>query len=363
MLEVRGLTVRYGDHVAVADLDLQADEGEGVCVLGPSGCGKSTLLRAIAGLVLPDAGHVTLDDRDLGGLRPDQRRVGLMFQDHALFPHRSVAANVGFGPRMQGLTRDEIDQRVEDALSLVDLAGTGERTVTSLSGGEQQRVALARAIAAQPKLLMLDEPLGSLDRALRDRLLTELPRLLRELGTTVLYVTHDQDEALALADRVAVMRSGRIEQVGTPDALWRSPSTVFVARFLGLEHIYDAHIEDGIATTPLGALPVAERTAGGKATLVLLLDALRIVDPELPRRPDEIELSGEVVGHRFAGDHLRVRVRTSTDVEVTVPIWRRDAPRLGDGVTLAVDPDAIRILPAEPAATPQAPVSPTPTRQ
>lgn len=357
MLEVRGLTVSYGDHVAVADLDLVADDSEVLCILGPSGCGKSTLLRAVAGLEPPDTGTVVLDGEVVDGQRPDQRRVGLMFQDHALFPHRTVADNVGFGPRMQGRPRREIAARVRDALALVDLTGTEPRPVTSLSGGEQQRVALARAVAAQPRLLMLDEPLGSLDRALRDRLLTELPALLRELGTTVLYVTHDQDEALALADRVAVMRAAHIEQVATPDELWRRPANAFVARFLGLEHVFSAEVVDGVARTALGEIPV--EAADGPAQIVLLLDALRLTDALRPAHLDEVELSGEVVGRRFAGDHLRVRVRTRRGPELTVPVWRGEAPAVGETVSLAVDVTAIRMLPPEDATGPtEAPVDP-----
>jgi len=363
MLEVTGLTVRYGDHVAVADLAIHADDGEVLCVLGPSGCGKSTLLRAVAGLIEPDAGRIVLDGQPLDGLRPDQRRVGLMFQDHALFPHRSVADNVGFGPRMEGLGRDVIARRVDGALELVDLHGTGDRDVTSLSGGEQQRVALARAIAAQPKLLMLDEPLGSLDRALRDRLLAELPPLLRQLGTTVVYVTHDQDEALALADRIAVMRASRLEQVGTPDELWRSPATAFVARFLGLEHVYAAELSGGVATTPLGDVPIRDTAQpDGPVTVALLLEALRLTDPLLPRQSDEVELPGQVVGRRFAGDHLRVRVRTDAGPVVTVPVWRGDPPATGGSVTLALDLEAVRVLPAEHGAPHEVPAADTAPR-
>lgn len=195
---------------------------------------------------------------------------------------------------------------------------------------------------------MLDEPLGSLDRALRDRLLTERPPLLRQLGTTVLYVTHDQDEALALADRIAVMRAARLEQVATPDELWRAPASPFVARFLGLEHVYPAVLSDGVAATPLGDLPVADTNSpDGDATVVLLLDALRLTDALLPCHLDEVALSGTVVGRRFAGDHLRVRVRTDAGPEVTVPVWRGEPPASGATVTVALDPDAVRVLPPE----------------
>lgn len=343
MLRIDQLTVRYEGHTAVDDVSLRAEDGEVLCILGPSGCGKSTLLRAVAGLVAPDAGEIHLDGRSLDGLRPDQRRVGLMFQDHALFPHRTVADNVGFGPRMQGRSRSDIAVRVEDALALVDLAGTDARDVTSLSGGEQQRVALARAIAAQPGLLMLDEPLGSLDRALRDRLLTDLPPLLRSLGTTVVYVTHDQDEALALADRIAVMQAGRIAQVGEPDTLWQAPRTEFVARFLGLDPILDATVRDGVAMTSIGPLPLPGQP-DGPVRIALLLHALRLIDQLQPVRPDEIAIRGQVTARRFAGDHLRITVR-SDDVDLNVPVWRGRGPATGDQVTIALAADAVHPLP------------------
>ena len=360
MLQIDHLTVRYEDHTAVDDVTLRAEDGEVLCLLGPSGCGKSTLLRAVAGLVHPAGGTIHLDGRALDGLRPDQRRVGLMFQDHALFPHRTVADNVGFGPRMQGLARTDVAERVEEALTLVDLAGTDTRDVTSLSGGEQQRVALARAIAARPGLLMLDEPLGSLDRALRDRLLTDLPPLLRSLGTTVVYVTHDQDEALALADRIAVMQAGRIAQSAEPDTLWQAPRTEFVARFLGLDPILDATVRDGVATTAVGRLPLPEQP-DGRARVALLLHALRLVDQQHPVRVDEVAIRGQVTARRFAGDHLRVRVRTDGDVDLAVPVWRGRGPATGDAVTVALATDAVHALAdghapiGTPAHTPDAP--------
>jgi thiamine transport system ATP-binding protein len=232
VLTLDDITVRYGDTVAVDGVDLTVEKGSTVCVLGPSGCGKSTLLRVVTGLVRPDAGRVCWDSEDITGVPTHRRGFGLMFQDHALFPHRDVAANVGFGLRMQGRSRGDIAARVDELLELVGLAGYGRRAVDELSGGEQQRVALARALAPEPRMLLLDEPLGSLDRVLRDRLLDELPSLFDRLGTTVLYVTHDQDEARAIADRVAVMRAGRIAQVGTPAEVWEHPADEFVAEFV-----------------------------------------------------------------------------------------------------------------------------------
>jgi thiamine transport system ATP-binding protein len=341
-LEVRDLTVRYGDTVAVRDLDLVAADGEVVVVLGPSGCGKSTLLRAIAGLERPTAGRILLDGRDVTDLRPDQRRVGLMFQDHALFPHRTVAENIAFGPRMQRLPADRIRDRVERLLELVRLAPLARREVTSLSGGEQQRVALARALATEPRLLMLDEPLGSLDRALGDELLTEIARIVASVGTTVLHVTHDQDEALAVADRVVVMRAGAIVQQGAPDQLWRSPRTEFVARFLGLDQLLDAEVCDEVATTALGRLPVPG-AADGRARLLLLPDAVRLLDAEAAETAGVGPLDARVVGRRFAGDHVRLQVRAG-GIPLTVPVWHDTGPAVDATVQVVVDPTAVRIV-------------------
>jgi thiamine transport system ATP-binding protein len=347
-LDVRDLTVHYGEAVAVRDLDLTATDGEVVVVLGPSGCGKSTLLRAIAGLERPTSGRVLLAGRDVTELRPDQRRVGLMFQDHALFPHRTVAENVGFGPRMQRLPAERIRERVDRLLALVRLELLGDREVTSLSGGEQQRVALARALATEPRLLMLDEPLGSLDRALGDELLTEIARIVASVGTTVLHVTHDQDEALAIADRVVVMRAGAIVQQGTPDELWRSPRTEFVARFLGLDQLLDAEVRGAVASTALGPLPVPG-APDGRARLLLLPDAVRLAAHEEAAAAGDAagkgppSLPARVVGRRFAGDHVRLQVRAG-GIPLTVPLWRGTGPAVDEEVRVAVDPTAIRIV-------------------
>lgn len=343
MLEVERLTVAYDTNVAVQDLSLRAYDGEVLCVIGPSGCGKSTLLRAVAGLVPLQAGSVRLDGEVVDAFRPDQRGVGLMFQDNALFPHRTVGENVAFGPRMRGLDRLRIEERVTEALELVDLQGTASRRVTELSGGEQQRVALARAIAPRPRLLMLDEPLGSLDRALRERLLADLPTVFSRVGTTVVYVTHDQDEALALADRIAVMRAGRLEQVGPPEELWSAPRSEFVARFLGLEHVLEVEVSDGRATTSLGEIPVGTE-AHGPATLVLLPDALRLSGPHDPLRDSEIAVHGTVVDVRFSGDHTRLRVGVAETITLSVPVWRGPVPSLGERIVVAVDPGAVHVI-------------------
>jgi thiamine transport system ATP-binding protein len=345
-LEVRGLTVRYGDTVAVRDLDLTAADGEVVVVLGPSGCGKSTLLRAIAGLERPTAGRILLDGRDVTDLRPDRREVGLMFQDHALFPHRTVAENVGFGPRVRGLPHAEVEHRVERLLRLVRLEALAGRMVTALSGGEQQRVALARALATEPQLLMLDEPLGSLDRALGDELLAELSRIVTTVGTTVLHVTHDQDEALAVADRVVVMRAGSIVQQGSPDELWRAPRTEFVARFLGLDQLLDAEVRAGVAVTALGRLAVPG-APDGPARLLVLPDAVRPLPDGEPPRTGELSLEARVTARRFAGDHVRLHVVTAAAVELTVPVWRGTGPAVDERIDLALDPVGVRLVTPE----------------
>jgi thiamine transport system ATP-binding protein len=240
VLAVRGLTVRYGSVAAVAEVDLEVPDGQVLALLGPSGCGKSTLLRAVAGLEPAAAGTVCWDGTDLARIPVHRRGFGLMFQDGVLFPHRTVAGNVVYGLRGPGWSPPARDRRVAELLELVGLAGYGARRVSTLSGGEAQRVALARALAPRPRLLLLDEPLAALDRALRERLLADLRLALSVTGTTAIFVTHDQQEAFAVADRLAVMRAGRIAQSGDPRAVWSRPVDDWVARFLGCTTVLPA---------------------------------------------------------------------------------------------------------------------------
>jgi thiamine transport system ATP-binding protein len=237
VLRVESATVRFGDRTALNGVGLEVAHGEVLTVLGPSGCGKTTLLRVVAGLRPCEAGRVLLDGREVTTVPAHRRGVGLVFQDHALFHHRDVFGNVAFGLRMRGDPPARIETRVRELLDLVGLPGFERRSIGTLSGGEQQRVALARALAPEPRVLLLDEPLGSLDRRLRDRLLEDLGRLFETLRVTAVYVTHDQAEAFALGDRVAVMREGRIAQTGSPDELWSRPADEDVARFLGLRNV------------------------------------------------------------------------------------------------------------------------------
>jgi thiamine transport system ATP-binding protein len=334
VLEVTGLEVRYDGAAALDRVDLTVADGEIVCVLGPSGSGKSTLLRAIAGLETPVAGRIAWDGTDLAGLPPHRRRFGLMVQDHALFPHRDVLGNVAFGLRMQRRPPPEVEAGARAALARVGLAGFEHRRVRELSGGEQQRVALARALAPEPRLLMLDEPLGSLDRALREQLATELRELFVRLSLTALFVTHDQDEAFALADRIVVLRAGTIEQVGPPQAVWRAPATEFVARFLGFANVLDATAgPDGIRT-PWGTLPPRDASDG----------ALRIASrPDGFRLDDGAPVRGRVTSTTFRRDHFLVHVETELgELQAAAAV----APAVGDTVGIGIDPDALVILPA-----------------
>jgi thiamine transport system ATP-binding protein len=304
MLLVENSTVRFGGVTALDDVTLDVGDGEVVAVLGPSGSGKTTLLRAIAGLQRLDTGRILLDGRDLSAVPPHRRGIGLVFQDHALFHHRDVAGNVAFGLRMQRTPRREIDARVRQMLDLVGLAGFEHRSVATLSGGEQQRVALARALAPGPRILLLDEPLGSLDRRLRDRLLDDLARLFAELRVTAVYVTHDQAEAFALGDRVVVLRAGGLVQIGTPDELWARPADADLAHFLGLRRLRNGSVvrPEAVRVAPAdggqgnGVVEAAARQ-GAAVRLRLRLDSGEIVDAVVT-----------ALAHPTTGDRVRVEI-------------------------------------------------------
>jgi thiamine transport system ATP-binding protein len=310
MLRVEDVTVRFGEKVAVDEVALEVARGEVLAVLGPSGSGKSTLLRVISGLQWPDKGRVLLDGEDITSAPPHRRGVGLVFQDHALFHHKDVAGNVGFGLRMRGDAPPEIARRVGELLDLVGLAGFERRSVATLSGGEQQRVALARALAPAPRVLLLDEPLGSLDRRLRDRLLVDLGVLFAELEVTAIYVTHDQAEAFALGDRVAIMREGQVVQHGTADELWAHPADEDTARFLGL-----ANVQEGAVTRPEA---ITVRRAEGSETGEGVVESARRHGPTV---------------------HLTVRLDDGTALDAAVTSL--DHPLPGERVLLDIDPEGV----------------------
>ncbi|QKW29652.1 ABC transporter ATP-binding protein [Streptomyces seoulensis] len=337
LLSLETATVRFGGRAVLDGVGLAVAEQEIVCVLGPSGSGKSTLLRAVAGLQPLDAGRVLLDGRDQAAVPVHRREVGLMFQDHQLFPQRDVAGNVGFGLRMHGTAKDERAARVAELLDLVGLPGAGGRSVAALSGGEQQRVALARALAPRPRLLMLDEPLGQLDRTLRERLVVELRELFGRLGTTVLAVTHDQGEAFALADRVVVMRDGRIAQSGTPLEVWQRPADAFVARFLGFENVVEASVDGRVAITPWGKVPVAEGAAEGVRTLLVRPAGVRLL-------PAGEGLRCTVAARAFKGTHVAVHLQPADAPRLEAACALRSAPEVGDEVGVELDPADVVLL-------------------
>ncbi|MGW7822932.1 ABC transporter ATP-binding protein [Streptomyces puniciscabiei] len=337
LLSLDAVTVRLGGRAVLDAVDLDVAEHEVVCVLGPSGSGKSTLLRAVAGLQPLSGGRVLLDGRDQSGVPAHRRGVGLMFQDHQLFPQRDVGANVAFGLRMHGVARGERDAGVGQLLDLVGLPGAGQRAVASLSGGEQQRVALARALAPRPRLLMLDEPLGQLDRSLRERLVVELRELFGRLGTTVLAVTHDQGEAFALADRVVVMRDGRIAQSGTPLQVWQRPADAFVARFLGFDNVVPATVAGTAADSPWGKLPVPDGSPQGARTLLVRPAGVRLVAAGTG-------LPCTVTARTFKGTHVAVHLQPADGPRLEAACALREAPGVGDGVGVEFDTAEIVVL-------------------
>ncbi|WP_370288584.1 ABC transporter ATP-binding protein [Nocardioides sp.] len=311
MLRVEGVRVLLGEqrHVAVDDATLAVGDGEVLAVLGPSGCGKSTLLRAIAGLEPVAAGTIAWDDADLAGVPTHRRGFALMFQDGQLFDHLSVAANVGYAPRLRGAARRRVRGEVDDLLELVGLAGYGERLPRTLSGGERQRVALARSLAARPRLLLLDEPLSALDADLRVRLADDLRRILRDAGTAAVLVTHDHDEAFAVADRLAVMRGGRLVQQGAVAQVWAAPADAETARFLGYPVVLEGQAARRALTAAGASAPVdaggggdgGDGGGGGGAVQVALRAGAARISPGGA-------LTGRVVALRARADGLRVDV-------------------------------------------------------
>ena len=278
-LRLAGLEKRYGAIVAVAGIDLEVREGEFMTLLGPSGCGKTTTLGLIAGFFPPSAGEIYLKGQPVAGLPPFKRDIGVVFQDYALFPHMTAGENVAFGLRMRNIQTGEIDQRVREALDLVQLSGLAERRPLELSGGERQRVALARALVIRPAVLLLDEPLSNLDLKLREEMRVEIAGLQRRLGITTVFVTHDQGEALVMSDRIAVMNAGRIEQIGSPADIYERPATRFVAEFIGRMNFFSEG-KRLIAIRPERAKLVKEKPSDGfarqgKVKRVLYLGATR----------------------------------------------------------------------------------------
>jgi putative spermidine/putrescine transport system ATP-binding protein len=295
VLRLSRIRKRYGTVTALDDVSIDVRAGEFLTLLGPSGSGKTTTLKIVAGFIKPDAGDVTLQGRDVTGVPAHKRGIGLVFQHYALFPHMTAAANIAFPLRVRRMARSEIADRVHRALDLVRLTGFGDRYARQLSGGQQQRIALARAIVFEPALLLMDEPLGALDRKLRDAMQLEISRISRELGVTVIYVTHDQEEALALSDRIAIYNAGRIEQLGTGEELYETPATLFAASFMGESTVFRGRLEEVQGQPMLLSrgrhIPVS-KNACERANLQRGQPAAMIVRPERLRSDGTVASSG-----------------------------------------------------------------------
>jgi thiamine transport system ATP-binding protein len=330
MLEILGATVKYGAVTAVSDVTMTVPDGTVLALLGPSGCGKSTLLRAVAGLEPVASGEIRWDATDLTSVPIHRRAFGLMFQDGVLFPHRDVAGNIGYGLRRAGLRGPAVERRVQELLDLVGLPGYGARRVTTLSGGQAQRVALARALAPRPRLLLLDEPLAALDRSLRERLLVDLRAVLTATATTAIFVTHDQGEAFAVADRLAVLRAGSVQQIGTAREIWTHPADDWVAGFVGYSSVLDA-----AAAARLGAADPGGGRRLGLRPAALVVDAAGAVAGAV-----------EVVSPSPDGLLLSVLIDGVGAVQAVGPADARTPVQAGDRVRLRLDPAATASIPA-----------------
>jgi putative spermidine/putrescine transport system ATP-binding protein len=309
-LRIENLVKTFGTTTVVKGFNLGFKPGEFVSFLGPSGCGKTTVLRMIAGFEQPTSGQIIVENRDITGLSPNQRKIGMVFQAYALFPNMNVAGNIGFGLKVQGKSRAETEARVEEMLKLIGLSGYGKRFPFELSGGQQQRVALARALAPRPRMLLLDEPLSALDAKIRVSLREQIREIQRELGITTIFVTHDQEEALSISDRIVVMNAGRIEQVGQPFEIYNKPSTKFVATFVGQLNTLNATVADAASKTvtvdgqrlTVPALP-ANATTGAAVALTMRPEAVR-----LGGDGRDIVLDGKVAEINFLGSVIRLKV-------------------------------------------------------
>ncbi len=343
VVSLRNITKKFGPLAAVDSVTLDVAPGEFVTLLGPSGCGKTTLLRVIAGFESPDIGEVWIGTENVTNVPPHRRDVHTVFQQYALFPHLTVAGNVAFGLERKRVARDEITRRVAEALELVQLTGFDTRLPAQLSGGQQQRVAIARALVLEPRVLLLDEPLGALDRKLREAMQSELKQLQRQLNVSFVFVTHDQDEALAMSDRVVVMNAGRIEQMGAPREIYENPETRFIADFVGVTNVLDGVVMSGgnghtLVEAAGGRVSIAERLVPGqRVSLAVRPEKIRFVGAG-----EDGAIAGTVEDALYLGDVTHWRVRLDDGVEWTI-FERNDGSEVdlspGRRVGLVWDPE------------------------
>ena len=349
-LSVRSLTKRFSATTAVDAVDLEVETGKFTCLIGPSGCGKTTLLRMLAGLEAATSGRVEIEGRDVSANSPAERGVGMVFQSYALFPNMTVAQNIGFGAGRK-IGAGERRAKIEALLATVGLEGFGPRRPQELSGGQQQRVAIARALATEPRILLLDEPLSALDPLIRDQLRGELKALQRRLGVTTVMVTHDQAEALAVADTIAVMRGGRVEQVGSPEAVYDRPANLFVAGFLGAANVLEARVSGPRTVRLWDTIEVSAcvdgRPVGEQVAAVVRPEAARLA------APGEGGVAATVLDRRFAG--ASTRLETALDAapgrSLTLGLVAgAPIPAIGEQVLLVLAPERILLFPREPAS-------------
>ena len=356
IVNLRGTTKRFGDLTAVKNADLQIERGELITLLGPSGCGKTTTLRMIAGFESPTEGAIEINGNNVSNVPPYDRNIGLVFQYFALFPHMTVADNISFGLKMEGTDSSEINERVQEILEMVSLPGFGDRYPQNLSGGQQQRVALARSLVVEPDVLLLDEPLSSLDKKLREEMRVEIMRLHRELDVTMIYVTHNQSEALSISDRMAVMNDGKIQQVGTPIEVYQKPADVFVADFIGTANLIEGVIESVEGkyriSTDIGTDIVADTDVstadssfdpGTDVTILLRPERLSF---EQKADINENRLVGSIREVTYLGSVAEYYIETSNDsqLQLTSPVRDKIDFAPGDEVTISFDSSVPTLL-------------------
>jgi len=335
-VEVRNAVKRYGALAALDEVTLAVPEGEFFGLLGPSGSGKTTLLRAIAGFVVPDSGEIRIDGQRIEGVPVHKRGIGMVFQNYALFPHLSVFDNVAFGLSVRGVAASEIRSRVAEALRLVRLSGLEERRPRQLSGGQQQRVALARALVTRPKVLLLDEPLGALDKRLRQEMQVELKLIQRTVGITTIFVTHDQEEALTLSDRIAILSEGRLVQVGPPAEVYERPATRFAAEFLGEANLFSGRVDGGALRTASGlAIFSARPMPSGEALIAVRPEKIQLADPGARAAEGANRITGQILRSIYSGSSIAYRIEVAGQ-ELTVFEQNRAARAREEGSAVAL---------------------------